>query len=67
VIWIGRGFISNNSSVVQSKANRFIILWCSKGDELLHFARFLELLGGKMKFGSGDGRKGFQNKLTPAF
>lgn len=59
--------MSKNPSVVQSKIKRFRILWCSKGGELPWLAGFVELLGGKVKFGSGDGKKGFQTKLTPIF
>lgn len=67
MIWIERGFLSNNPSVVQCKIKRFRILWCSKEDELPLLSGFVELLGGKVKFDSGDGRKGFQTKLTAIF
>lgn len=40
----------------------FIMLWCAEGGELLCFAMFVELLGGKMRFGSEGVRKDFQKK-----
>lgn len=46
---------------MQPNINRFIMLWCARG-ELLCSAVFVELLGGKMRFGSGGGRKSFQKK-----
>lgn len=38
------------------------MLWCAEGGELLCFAMFVELLGGKTRFGSEGVRKSFQKK-----